>query len=240
MNPNQGKYYDSKFYRELAAAQESAREVLPLVLDIIKPASVIDVGCGTGNWLAVARELGVKKILGVDGPWVTSQLAIPAADFVACDLTLPLNLGSRFDLALSLEVAEHLPSTAARVFVKSLCDVADVVVFSAAIPGQGGRRHVNEQWPDYWAELFRQFGYECYDFLRPRIWNNPKVTWHYAQNLLICARAGTTHGFGQPAAPLPLVHPVLWSAQVGRMKRPGKLVEDLTRALLASLGLRKI
>ena len=240
MNPNPGKDYDSKFYRELAAAQESARAVLPLILDTVKPASVIDVGCGTGHWLAIARELGVKKILGVDGPWVTSQLAIPPENFVTHDLTLPLKLEHRFDLALSLEVAEHLPATAARVFVQSLCDAADVVVFSAAIPGQGGRRHVNEQWPAYWAELFRELDYECYDFLRPLIWNNSKVTWHYAQNLLVFARPGTTEGFGQTTVPLPLVHPVLWSAQVARMKNPGKLLEALAKAILSSVGLRRV
>jgi SAM-dependent methyltransferase len=240
MNPNQGKYYDPKFYGELAAAQESAREVLPLVLDIVKPASVIDVGCGTGNWLAIALELGVKKILGVDGPWVASQLAIPPENFAAHDLTFPLKLERRFDLALSLEVAEHVPASAARVFVKSLCDAADVVVFSAAIPGQGGRRHVNEQWPAYWGELFRELGYDCYDFLRPRIWNNSKVTWHYAQNLLIFARAGRADGFGQSTLPLSLVHPVLWSAQVARLKNPGKLLEALTKAILWSVGLRRV
>jgi len=67
---NSSKYYNSKFYRQLASAQESARDILPLVLDVVKPASVIDIGCGTGNWLLVAHELGVRDILGIDGPWV--------------------------------------------------------------------------------------------------------------------------------------------------------------------------
>jgi SAM-dependent methyltransferase len=239
MSADHGKYYNPKFYRELASAQESAREILPLVLDLVKPASVIDIGCGTGNWLAIAHELGVREILGIDGPWVKAQLAIPPEKFVEHDLSTPLKLNRRFDLALSLEVAEHLPASVARIFVQSLCDAADVVVFSAAIPGQGGRRHVNEQWPAYWAELFQEFRYSCYDFLRSRIWNNPRVTWHYAQNCLIFARAGSLHSFGEPAIPLPLVHPVLWSSQVARMKHPGKLLESLPKAILASMKPKK-
>ena len=234
-----GKYYNPKFYRELASAQESAREILPLVLDIVKPASVIDIGCGTGNWLAIAYELGVREVLGIDGPWVKAQLAIPAEKFIEHDLSTPLKLDRRFDLALSLEVAEHLPALAARGFVQSLCDAADVVLFSAAIPGQGGRRHLNEQWPAYWAQLFQELRYDCYDFLRPRIWNNPRVTWHYAQNAMIFARSGSRHSLGEPAPPLPLVHPVLWSSQVARMRNPGKLLENLPKAILASIKPKK-
>ena len=236
---NQGRYYNPKFYSELAFAQESAREILPLVLDAVKPASVVDIGCGTGNWLSVASELGVRDILGVDGSWVKAQLAIPAEKFIPHDLSTPLKLDRRFDIALSLEVAEHLPASAARVFVRSLCDAADVVVFSAAIPGQGGRRHLNEQWPAYWADLFQELQYDCYDFLRPRIWNNLRVTWHYAQNSMIFVRAGSRHPFGEPVRPLPLVHPVLWTAQVARMKNPGKLLESLPKAILASIRRKK-
>jgi SAM-dependent methyltransferase len=232
---DQGKFYNPKFYRELASAQESAREILPLVLDIVKPGSVIDIGCGTGNWLAIAHELGVRDILGVDGSWVKAQLAIPSAKFIEHDLSTPLKLERRYDLALSLEVAEHLPAPAARIFVQSLCDAADVVLFSAAIPGQGGRRHLNEQWPAYWTELFADLRYHCYDFLRPKIWNNARVTWHYAQNSLIFGRRGPDHVFGEPTTPLPLVHPVLWSSQVARMKNPGKLLESLPKAILASI-----
>lgn len=233
------RYYDPKFYRELASSQESAREILPLVLDVVKPASVIDIGCGTGNWLAIARELGVGEVLGIDGPWVKAQLAIPAEKFIEHDLSTPLRLDRRFDLALSLEVAEHLPGSAAETFVRSVCDTADVVLFSAAIPGQGGRHHMNEQWPAYWAELFQRFGYCCYDFVRPRIWNNPRVTWHYAQNALLFAHPESHLSFGEPVIPLSLVHPILWSSQVARLSHPGKLLESLFKAILTSVRLTK-
>lgn len=242
-NPNSGnpgRHYSPKFYRELESAQESAREILPLVLGLLKPTSVIDIGCGTGRWLATATELGVKDIFGVDGSWVKdAKLVIPREKFREHDLTIPLKLDCRFDLALSLEVGEHLPACAARLFVQSLCDVADVVIFSAAIPGQGGRRHINEQWPAYWADIFQEFGYDCFDFLRPQIWNNPRVTWYYAQNTLIFARAGAGTPFGQPVRPFAVVHPALWSAQVERMNSPGKLLERLPKAVMSRLAGKK-
>ena len=228
-----GRHYDAKFYSELRPAQESAREVLPIVFEVLKPASVVDVGCGTGHWLASARELGVRDILGVDGPWVErQQLAISVENFIVHDLATALKLDRRFDLALSLEVAEHLPPSAAETFVENLCQAADVVLFSAAIPGQGGRRHLNEQWPSYWADLFQKFGFACYDYLRPKIWNNPRVTWYYAQNSLIFAREGLRFAFGEPVRPLSLVHPGLWEAEVSRMQNPGKLLERLLKSIL--------
>ena len=233
---DKGRHYNTKFYRELAAAQNSAREVLPIIFQVVKPTSMVDIGCGTGNWLASAMEFGVRDVLGIDGDWVDkAQLAIPPENFRARDLAAPLKLDRRFDLAISFEVAEHLPEAAAHTFIQSLCDASDVIAFSAAIPGQGGRRHLNEQWPGYWAALFREFGYDCYDYLRPKIWENPRVAWYYAQNSLIFARGAAQSRFqlGSPKQPLPLVHPGLWSAEVARMKRPGKLLERLLKAIVS-------
>jgi SAM-dependent methyltransferase len=237
---SEGRYYTAEFYRELTAAQESAHEVLPIIFEAVKPSSVVDIGCGTGHWLAAAHELGAKEIFGVDGPWVNKeQLAIPSENFSARDLTAPLNLGRRFDLALSFEVAEHLPDSAARTFVQSLCAASDTVAFSAAIPGQGGRHHLNEQWPAYWADLFRECNYDCFDDLRPRIWDNPRVAWYYAQNSLIFVRSrvrsGVAHCFGEPVKPMSLVHPRLWSEEVSRSKHPGKLLERLAKAVFSPL-----
>jgi SAM-dependent methyltransferase len=230
------RFYTPKFYRQLDATRDSAREILPIIIDLLKPASMVDVGCGAGYWLAAATELGVNDILGVDGGWVLkTQLAIPREKFVEHDLRTPLKLGRKFDVALSLEVAEHLPESQALTFAETLCELADRLVFSAAIPGQGGRHHINEQWPSYWAELFRGYGYECYDVLRSRIWDNPRVMWYYAQNCLIFGRAGILAHLGTPAQPLSLVHPGLWSAHVTQLNSPGKLLERLPKALVSRL-----
>jgi hypothetical protein len=63
-----------------------------------------------------------------------------------------------------------------------------VVIFSAAVPLQWGIKHLNEQWPEYWAEIFRRKGFYAVDCLRKKIWNNSKVEYWYAQNTIIYAR----------------------------------------------------
>lgn len=131
-------------------------------------------------------EHGVEDICGIDGDWVPSDMLwIDEERFIAADLTQPLELDRSFDLAISLEVAEHLPESAATTFVRSLCALAPVIAFSAAIPMQGGANHVNEQWPTYWAELFRAEGWLVIDAIRSEIWNNDRVAPWYRQNLLV-------------------------------------------------------
>ncbi len=146
----------------------------------------MDVGCGLGTWLAVFRDHGAEEILGVDGDYVDRQrLEIAPHEFLACDLSSPIAVDRRFDLAVSLEVAEHLPEGSADAFVAFLTSLAPVVLFSAAIPCQGGTNHVNEQWPDYWAARFEDRGYQTSDYIRDRIWDSPEVECWYAQNILL-------------------------------------------------------
>ena len=149
----------------------------------IPPDSVIDVGRGVGTWLDVARELGVKECLGVDGAYVEREaLLIPDEAFLPLDLAgpgLPDAVAAvrpgRFDLVMCLEVAEHLPGARAASLVEELCRLGDVILFSAAIPFQGGTGHVNEQWPEFWALHFRSHGYACFDLCERRFGQSP--TW---------------------------------------------------------------
>jgi SAM-dependent methyltransferase len=183
--------YDPAYYATIRhAAESSAQVIVPLVANLIQPRSVLDVGCGDGTWLDAWRRTGVDDYFGVDGGEVQPVLRIPADGFSPRDLTAPLDLGRRFDLVQSLEVAEHLPASAAEEFVRSLVGHGDAILFSAAIPHQGGTGHVNEQWPDYWAHLFSRAGFTVYDWVRPRIWGNDRVAWWYAQNTLLFVRAG--------------------------------------------------
>jgi hypothetical protein len=84
-----------------------------------------------------------------------------------------------------LEVAEHIPAESADDFIKTLTSLAPAVLFSAAVPGQGGVGHRNEQWQSYWATLFYNHGYLPLDFVREEIWGNRSVSWWYAQNILL-------------------------------------------------------
>ena len=115
------------------------------------------------------------------------MLEIPTDRFLALNLSQPLPIKQQFDLVVSLEVAEHLPCECAKVFVESLVKLGPVILFSAAVPFQGGTNHVNEQWPEYWAKLFQEQGYVAIDCIRNKIWQNDRVKWYYAQNILVFA-----------------------------------------------------
>ncbi len=180
-------FYSTDFYDGISAgSRQSAQVVLPLIFDLLKPHSVVDIGCGAGTWLAVSAELGAERIFGVDGAWVTAQtLQIPIDKFKAADLREPLQLGQSFDLAISMEAAEHLPESRSKSFVKELTLLSKAVLFSGAVPRQGGDFHINEQWQDYWAERFAAHGYVAIDCVRPVIWSDTRVAYWYAQNALL-------------------------------------------------------
>lgn len=214
--------YSAGFYEECSAgSKRSAQAVVPLIIDWLRPNSVVDVGCGTGTWLSVFWESGVHDILGIDGEWVDrAKLDVPDTCFQPADVTKPLQIGRRFDLVVSVEVAEHLPAEHAAGFIDSLTSLGPVVLFSAAIPGQGGTHHVNEQWPEYWAALFRARGFIVVDCLRKRLWQRDDIDWWYAQNSVLCVRRDywTSHpslraACGELETPiLPLVHPRRFAA----------------------------
>lgn len=193
----------------------SAQVVVPMVMDLLDPSSVIDVGCGEGLWLSVFAQHGAK-VTGIDGG--QGRLAIPSDSFLQYDLsTVPaFHLGA-YDLAVCLEVAEHLPPARADWLVDVLCDHAEAVLFSAAIPGQGGTGHVHERWPGYWVSKFEERGYQVSGALRWRIWDQvPPVENWYAQNLLVALKdPGRLPELftGDLAKPFPVVHPVLWDSR---------------------------
>lgn len=180
--------YSEDFYRRMTGF--TARTVVPYVVELTgRPGSVLDLGCGVGTWLSAFRASGVEDVLGVDGSWVPRDLlAIPEERFVAHDLKTPFDAGRSFDLAVSMEVIEHLPDAAGRDLVVSLTRHAPIVLFSAAIPFQGGTGHVNEKWPEYWAQLFAGQGFKVIDAVRRRIWTTPGVSWFIAQNTFLYAR----------------------------------------------------
>lgn len=179
--------YNKKFYEAMASGSaSSASVVVPLILELYEIKSVIDVGCGRGLWANAFFEHGIKDYLGIDGNYINlDDLIIPKGNFRATDLRNELDINRRFDLACSLEVAEHLPEACAASFVHSLVKLAPIVLFSAAIPGQGGTHHINEQWQSYWAAHFAIHGYLAADCIRPKIYANSSVNSWYQQNILV-------------------------------------------------------
>ncbi len=164
----------------------AAEQVVPYLISLLYPESVVDVGCGLATWLTVFNANGVAEILGIDGSYVEkSKLKVDQQYFIEHDLETPYQPIKKYDLALSLEVAEHLKECSADIFVDTLTNLSDVVIFSAAIKNQGGQNHINEQNPIYWISKFEERGYQCLDILRPVFWNNEKIECWYRQNMFL-------------------------------------------------------
>lgn len=165
-------------------AIDGSSKVLPLVFEMFEHNSILDVGCGTGEWLATATRLGAKEILGIDMEYTKATLAIPQDKFKVFDFNEPFDLHKKFDLVMTIEVAEHLLPESADHFVDSLVKHSDVVIFSAALPVHN-EYHLNEQYWEYWIEKFDQKGYKVVDYVREKIWDEPLVAAAYKSDLLI-------------------------------------------------------
>jgi SAM-dependent methyltransferase len=213
--------YDRAFYAELSGPNyRAAQLIVPHVLAAVgRPSSVLDIGCGVGAWLRAVRDYAPEvDVVGVDHQDVPSDLLmISREEYVARDLSDGIDLQRRFDLAISLEVAEHLNESGAVNLIDSLTRHSDAILFSAAIPSQGGTHHINEHWPAYWIDAFRERGYLCNDIIRPLIWTNDEIPFWYRQNIMLFTKFELRSGkefvsFGG----CDLVHPVMYQEVLNR------------------------
>lgn len=181
--------YDSLFYKyQREGAARSALSMLPYVLGPLQLRSVLDVGCGAAAWLSGYRQLGIEDVIGVDGDYVDrSILLINQELFIPADITKPFNFQRQFDVVQCLEVAEHVPTSASETLIDNIVRHGKFVLFSAAVPGQGGEDHINEQPYGYWGDLFAARGYDLFDFIRPQIVDNRSIEAWYRYNTLFFA-----------------------------------------------------
>lgn len=181
--------YGAVFYRyQREGSLRSAQKVLPVIHDLLAIRSVLDVGCGAGAWLKAHGDYGVRDSLGVDGDYVDRQvLLIESERFLPQDITRSFDLGRHFDLVQCLEVAEHVPGDLSSTLVDNITRHGRLVLFSAAVPGQGGEDHINERSYGYWRDLFAARGFRLFDFVRRRIEGIDEVEFWYRYNLLFFA-----------------------------------------------------
>jgi cyclopropane fatty-acyl-phospholipid synthase-like methyltransferase len=215
--------YGHDFYKDRhKKTLHSARVILSIVLDCLPPVhSAIDFGCGVGTWLSVLKEKGAIEIQGIDGPWVDQNLLeIPKQNFRDVDFEQAILSDKKYDLSISLEVAEHISQENAPRFVESLVEASDFVLFSAAIPLQGGNHHINEQWPDYWAEIFANKGYVALDFVRKQIWNDKDIPVWYRQNIILYVNKEKLHDVQIPESDkhnnsvISIIHPEMYLSKI--------------------------
>jgi hypothetical protein len=235
-------YNKSYFTRRGNLSYESAQKTLEILSKYFSFDSVVDFGCGTGTWLKVCLELGCLDVLGIDRHADgSSELEIPSNKFLKKSLAENILLEKRYDFAICLEAAEHLEAEFANTIVENLVNASDLILFSAAIPGQGGTNHQNEQPPDYWREKFSSHGYVQLDCIRPTIWEEPKIAWWYKQNafLYLSPQALGKHrdiGCKNFMTNKHLVHPDCFQAKLLEHDLVNASIPNLLKAIIRKLG----
>ncbi len=181
--------YNAEFYRPV---QDKAYTSAKIILELIKSSydfkSLVDLGCGIGTWLKAAQDLGVETIQGYDANQVEEKhLFVPRKNIEIVNLnSLHISSNEKFDLAMSLEVAEHLQESSSKNFVNTLTNLSDIILFSAAIPLQPGTQHINCKPLKFWVDLFEQNNFVCFDFIRKEIMDLDEIiSYWYIQNILL-------------------------------------------------------
>lgn len=192
MAETKSPYSPGFFAGNARSSMPSAVPILQLLRDLYSPTSIVDIGCGSGAWLTAAEEVGFTVLRGYDGPWADpTRYTSPNIDFTPVDLEhADLEHDRRYDLAMSVEVAEHLSAARADFIVDALCNASDVVLFSAAVPYQGGVHHIHEKPQTFWKAKFNDRGYQAFDIIRPAVWDNDEIKWWFRQNALLYVKEG--------------------------------------------------
>lgn len=183
---NKLSVYNETFYAKAVNSYASAKKYANILKEFYVPKTVIDIGCGKGAWLKAFLDIGVQKCVGVDGNWNNqSSMIDEQIEFHSMDLEQPIRFDCKFDLAICVEVAEHLGADVEFNFVDSLTLLADVIIFGAAYIEQGGAGHINENYHTHWEYMFDGCGFDVFDCFRPRVWGDDEVDWWYQQNTFL-------------------------------------------------------
>ena len=190
MTRNKKEIYSPEFFLAIdEKSRESARAIIPVLQRLIPFRSALDLGSGSGAWIQELNRLGVSETKGVDISRYANPLEMQNERLEFFDIRKKLELNRKYDIVFCLEVAEHLEKIYADVLIENLIRHSDIIVFSAAQPGQGGLNHINEQPLFYWIEKFNKYNYGAFDIIRPLIAKNIAIApWYRYNTILFCNR----------------------------------------------------
>ena len=233
-------YEKSYFSRRKNLSYSSAQEILGVVGGFYPFSSAVDFGCGTGTWLKVCMELGCHTVQGFDGFADPASLSIPTECFSQKLLGGYIDLAKAYDLAICLEAAEHVEEKFSDSIVENLTKASKVILFSAALSGQGGTNHINEQPPEFWQKKFKDHRYTQFDIIRPIIWDEPAVAWWYKQNTFLYVHETSIESFvsldhSSTLAQKHIVHPECLNSKIAELDIENASAINLTKALLKRL-----
>lgn len=229
--------YNENFYlsnrNKTILSSELILEIIFKKIDFL-PSNIIDIGCGTGEWLDSAHKLGIKNITGIDGTWVTKEKLINNnINLMNIDLNKDFydKEFHKYDFLICTEVIEHLDPKINDIFINKICNISDIILFSGAIPGQRGTNHINCQWQSYWKNKFHYNNFSCFDLIRPLLWNNDKIDFWLKQNLLIYIKNNSNfiNNFEESNELIDIIHPEFLN--IGIKRSLGYLYNSLVKKI---------
>ncbi|MDA9260856.1 class I SAM-dependent methyltransferase [Flavobacteriaceae bacterium] len=242
--------YDEEFFSIMAEGSQPSAEIMtPYLMELLDIDSVVDLGCGTGEWLNYFKKGGASRVLGVEGPWLDmKQIQVDVSEILIHDLNNELKLDEQFDVATSFEVVVHLPEAKSQGFVDTMTRLAPVVFFSAPIPHQrsvGPGPH-NNKWQIEWAKMFEKNGYVAIDCIRPEFWYDDRIEWWYLQNMLVFVKKDRLDDYPRlkaeyeknPNPVMSCVHPRYFLSVMERYDLVERIGRPINKAL-TSLGIKK-
>jgi len=204
--------YSKLYYKKHQdGSYASAYKILKYLTTFITIESIIDFGCGVGTWCSAAQNLSINNIMGVDqNLYDSSYMLIPNKNYLQRDLQKSVSLDMKMDLVISVEVGEHIESRYSHVFINTLCQHGDIILFSAALPYQGGTGHINEKPCSYWRDIFSDLDYIAIDCIRGVFWEDDDVEVWYKNNTILYVRDGLQFDILNKISssyPIDIIHP---------------------------------